>query len=145
MKKNNKILIGITIFIALLIALLVISSMNSIGKLSELTYNEIKEKNNKKEDYILIVSRSDCSHCMEYKPKVEQVAKENKITVYYIDYDSENEKTQEKFLKEFKLDGSTPMTLFIKEGKEVSILNRLEGDVDKDKIINKFKKMKFID
>ena len=145
MKKNNKILIGITIFIALLIALLVISSMNSIGKLSELTYNEIKEKNNKKEDYILIVSRSDCSHCMEYKPKVEQVAKENKITVYYIDYDSENEKTQEKFLKEFKLDGSTPMTLFIKEGKEVSILNRLEGDVDKDKIIDRFKKMKFID
>ena len=36
------------------------------------------------------------------------------------------------------------MTLFINNGKETSILRRLEGDVEKDKIIERMKEMKFI-
>ena len=37
------------------------------------------------------------------------------------------------------------MTLFFKKGKETSILNRIEGDLKDELIINKFKEMGFIE
>ena len=145
MKKKNNALIAIIIFIILIVALVIISNINQpIGKFTKITYKEIQEKTNNKEDFILIVSRSNCSHCITYKPKVKQITRDYMITVYYIDFDEEKEETANKFLEEYNLDGSTPMTLFIKKGKETSVLNRLEGDVDNDKIIERFKKMGFI-
>ena len=144
LKKNKNITIGIIIILIILLGIILLATSKKEGKLLEISYKEIKEKVNNKENMILIVSRSTCSHCMEYKPKVEQIARKNSIIVYYIDYDNETKENEEKFLQEFNLDGSTPITLFIKEGKETSILKRLEGDVEKEKIIERFKEMEFI-
>ena len=144
LKKNKNIIIGIIIILIILLGIILLATSKKEGKLLEISYKEIKEKVNNKENMILIVSRSTCSHCMEYKPKVEQIARKNSIIVYYIDYDNETKENEEKFLQEFNLDGSTPITLFIKEGKETSILKRLEGDVEKEKIIERFKEMEFI-
>ena len=52
---------------------------------------------------------------------------------------------EEKFLKDFNLSGATPTTIFIKEGTESSVLNRMEGDVTVKKAVEKFKKMGFIE
>ena len=144
MKKNKNLIIGLIIIIIIILGIILLTTSKKEGKLQEISYKEIKEKVNNNEDMILIVSRSTCSHCMEYKPKVEQIARKNNIIVYYIDYDNETKENEEKFLEEFNLDGSTPITLFIKEGKETSIFKRLEGDVEKDIIMERFEEMGFI-
>ena len=141
-KGKNITIIIILILIATLGIVLISNQSTSNGRLEKITYKKINEKLDNKEDFVLIVSRTDCSHCISYKPKVEQIAKKYNITVYYIDFDTEKKK--EKFLKEFNLDGSTPITLFIRDGKETSVLNRLEGDLEEEKVIERFKKMKFI-
>ena len=143
MKKKNNLFIGIIIIFILIICFLLLNNItNQKGELKKITYKEISEKVKNKDDFVLVVSRSNCSHCISYKPKVNEIAKNNNIIIYYIDYDEENNK--DKFIKEFNLDGSTPITLFIKNGKETSVLNRLEGDLDSEKIIEKLKKMNFI-
>ena len=126
MKRKNNLLIGLTILFIIIVGILLINNINN--KPGELLK--------------IIVSRSNCSHCISYKPKMEQIAKDYKITIYYIDYDEDPQK--DDLLNKFNLDGSTPMTLFIKDGKETSVLKRLEGDLDKDKVIEKLKEMEFI-
>lgn len=145
--KNKKInLILLFILIICPICLFLTGCEKEDNKhLKLITYNELIEKKENKEDFILIISASTCSHCMSYKPKVKEVAKKNDIIVFYFDIDIfDTEEEQDKFLAEFKLTGETPMTLFFKNGQEISILNRLVGDKSIDNITNTFKKMGFI-
>lgn len=145
MKKNNNIIYIITIILIIIISLLTINYLNTGKKssnLEQITHKQIKEKLKNKESFILVISQSTCSHCATYKPKLEQIAKEYGITIYYTNYDEE--KNKEKLLEDLNLNGSTPITLFFKDGKETSILNRLEGDLSQQKVIEKFKKMGFI-
>ena len=146
--KSKKLLIISSIILVIMVATVTIYNLkytkalpDSIG-LKEITYKEIVKKKENEDNFILIVSRSNCSHCTSYKPKVEKVTKENRITVYYIDTDTLSNK--DEFLNEFNLDGATPITLFFKNGKE-TILNRIEGDTSPKKIKDQFKKMGFID
>ena len=145
-KKKNGITIiaSIILLIGSFLILNYLNMKNNQGGLFKINYTTIKEKINNNDEFALIISRSDCSHCISYKPKVEQIAKKNNIKVYYIDYDDEKKKDIDTFFEEFNLDGSTPITIFIKDGQETSVLNRLEGDVDKDQIIERFKKMNLI-
>ena len=133
-------IITITLFIGAFI--FVSTSNNKYGELTKITYDEIITKQQNEEDFIVIFSRSDCSHCATYKPKVNQISKKYNITTYYIDIDKYSDK--EKILNEFKLSGATPMTLFFKKGKETSILHRIEGDLSSKVIEQTFKKMGFI-
>jgi len=144
MKNKKNILTVTTIITIALIAILIIPKLNNsqTGELKKITYKEIIKKQENKDDFILIVSQSTCSHCATYKPKVKKIAKEYNITVYYLDIDKES--NQEKVLNELNLSGATPMTLFFIKGKETSVLNRIEGDLSTKTIENQFKKMGFI-
>ena len=142
LKKTKNIIIIVILILIATLGIIFISSKTANGKLEKINYKTVKEKMSKKEDFVLIVSRTDCSHCISYKPKVKQIAEDYNLTIYYIDYD--DEKNKDKFLEEFNLDGSTPITLFIKNGKQTSVLNRLEGDLETDKVIERLKKMNFI-
>ena len=145
MKNKNLIMISSILLIIIVASLLIISILNpQKGNLISLNYKEITDKVKKKESFILIVSRSTCSHCAEYKPKIESIAKKYNIDIYYTDYDLDTKDDQEKFLDEYKLDGSTPITIFIKDGKQTNLFDRIEGDVSKETAIEKFKKLGFI-
>ena len=146
MKNNNKVFIGIIIvFIIIVASLLIINILNpKKGNLIALNYKQVQSKIKNKDSFILIASASTCSHCAEYKPKLIKIAKEYKINIYYIDYDLESSKDQKEFLSNNKLNGSTPITLFIQNGKQTSIFDRLEGDVSKEKVVEKLKKLGFI-
>ena len=145
-KNNNNLLASISIFIIIIVAsLLIISILNpNKGNLIGLNYKEINNKIKNKDSFILVVSQSTCSHCAEYKPKLESIAKKYKIDIYYIDYDLETKNNRNKFLNSFKLDGSTPITIFIKKGEMTNLFDRIEGDVSKESAIKKFKKLGFI-
>lgn len=140
MKKKNFIFIGIIIIFLLILLLLFVN--NGKGNLIELSYNDIKEKIENKENFVLCVSRTTCSHCADYKPKLKEVAKENNINIYYIDVDKYDE---EEFSNLISFDGSTPTTIFIKNGEEETTSNRINGDVSKSKIIEKLKSNGFVE
>ena len=143
--KNKIVYIALIIFVAIIVILLVnYANTPKPGSFIQLDYKGVIKKVDNKDKFILVVSKSTCSHCATYKPKIEAIVKEYGTDVYYIDYDEETEDTQKEFLEKFNLDGATPMTLFFEKGKEISVLNRIEGDLSSEKVITTFKKMGFI-
>ena len=145
--KEKKNIIYIAIILAIiLIAFLIIININNkkTGSLISLTYQQLQEKIDKKDDFILVVSQSTCSHCATYKPKLKIIAQDYNLDIYYIDYDLEKDNIKKEFLDNYDLDGSTPTTMFIKNGKQTNMFDRIEGDVSKEKAIEKFKKLGFI-
>ena len=143
--KNKIVYIALILFVAIIVILLVnYANTPKPGSFIKLDYKGVTKKVDNKDKFILVVSKSTCSHCATYKPKIEAIVKEYSIDVYYIDYDEESEEIQKEFLNKFNLDGATPMTLFFEKGKEISVLNRIEGDLSSEKVITTFKKMGFI-
>lgn len=142
MKKKNLYLILTTIVLILIIFVLFINNKNN---LIELEVNDVIEKIDNKESFILCISATYCDHCNNYKPKLEKIAKEYDIKIYYIDFDKYNNEEQNKFKSYISFDGSTPVTVFIKKGEENTTSNRINGDISSYKIIEKLKINGFID
>ena len=65
-KKNNIILIIAIILLISIIIFILINNQNYKGELKEITWNDIEKKINKKEDFVLVLSQTTCSHCAEY-------------------------------------------------------------------------------
>lgn len=146
MKKNSNLIWIIAIVIlVLLLAFLIINKAISKGNLVELTYDEFVQKIDNEESFVLCVSRTTCSHCATYKPKLESVAKDYAIDLYYIDIDKYSEEEQEEFEKIINFNDTTPTTVFLREGKETTTSNRLVGDASTSRIIDKLKSNDFVD
>ena len=147
MKNKSNIFYIIVVIAIILIAFILIATLSNTNKanLISLTYKQVEEKIDNEDSFILVVSQSTCTHCATYKPKLEKISNDYDIDIFYIDYDLENKDTQKQFLEEFDLDGSTPITIFIKDGKQTNLFDRLEGDVSESKAIEKFKEMGFIE
>lgn len=142
MKKKTIIYIVITIILITILTITIIYANKS--NLIELNYEEIIEKVNNKESFILCISASYCSHCQSYKPKLEKIANKYNIIIYYTDIDKLRKEEYEEFKIKFSFDGSTPTTIFFKEGEEKTTATRIEGDTQIEKIINKLKQNGFI-
>lgn len=128
----------------LIILFILLFNYYSRPRLYELDVNQVKDKIENKESFILCISATYCSHCKKYKPKLEDISKEYRLDIYYIDFDKYSDKEQELFRNYISFDGGTPVTLFIKNGEEETTVNRINGNVSKDKIISKFKSNGFI-
>ena len=137
--------IGIVIVcIIILIGAIIADRILGKSYLKELNYNEFLEKMEKKESFVLLLSQTTCSHCMDFKPKLSEVAKDNKIVVYYMETDLLDDETRDNFKKKYFSFTGTPTTVFVINGEEKSAATRIDGDVSKDKIISKFKSNGFI-
>ena len=142
MKK--KIIIILSLVILLIISIFIIYK-NTKSRLYELNVDQVVEKIDNKENFILCISRTTCSHCLTYKPKLEKISRKYNIDIYYIDIDKYDDDEVNTFRSYVSFDGGTPTTTFIKDGTEVSSSNRINGDLDIDIVINKFKSNGFID
>ena len=140
-KKKNIIICIILLIIGFSIGYFIFILNNNLIKLN---YNEIIEKLDNKEKFVLCISRNTCIHCNNYKPKLKKVANKYNIKIYYTDVDKYTKKELEDFSSRISFDGSTPVTLFIKDGEEKTTATRIEGDVSVNKIIDKLKKNSFI-
>lgn len=142
-KKHIFLIIGLIIILSATIFIFkdkIFTNPNFI----KLDYEEIIEKVNNKDTFILCVSRTKCTHCKSYKPKLNKITKDYNINIYYTDIDKYNEKDYEQFKKDFSFDGATPTTIIFKNGEEKTTGARIEGDVSQEKIINKLKQNGFI-
>ena len=141
--KKNLIIICTVIFVIILGILLFVNGKSSKYGLLELKYDDVIEKFNNKEDFVLVISQTTCAHCISYKPILRSVSKKYKIKTYYIDVDLLNDKETEE-LKKYVSYSDTPSTLFIKDGTESTRANRIVGEATEEKIVSKLKQNNFI-
>lgn len=148
MKKTDFILIGVVL---LLVILGICSSKGSVAQeevqypltlagevgLHQITYTDYEKLVEDKEAFIVIIERTGCSYCQMYMPIVEEVAKEKKISINYIDTDTLSEEefnllsTTNAYLK--KNQWGTPTTLFMLGDR---VLDSISGYTEKDNVIN---------
>lgn len=129
----------------LLLVLLVGVIFTSCGKnnLKTISFNELSKKLENGESFFFEVVQDGCSHCANFTPKLKEVLNEYDVIGYQLNLTDLTEENYKTFNSMFDVDG-TPTTIFIVNGKEVSLLQRIDGDVSKEKIISKLKTNKYI-
>ncbi len=141
MKK--KILILVSICLVILIGGIIYDNIASKTYFNEIKYKDVIKKLDNKDTFILLISQTTCTHCLEYKPKLETVANDEKVSVYYIEYDLLNKEEAENFNKRISFSG-TPTTVFFKNGEEKTAATRINGSASIEKIKAKLKSNGFI-
>ena len=114
--KKKGLIIGIVCLVLVIVGF-VVDAVLSKSYFIEIKHNEVIDKVKNKDSFVLLISQTTCSHCASYKPKLEDVANEYKLEIYYIDVDllSSDEYNE---LKSYINFSSTPDTVFIKDGEE---------------------------
>ena len=146
MKKTDFILIGVVL---VLIIVGIVSSKGTekleevkypltlageVG-LHEITYKQYEEMVSKGDAFIVVIERTGCGYCQQYMPIMEEVTKEKKIAVTYLNTDNLSEEdmqklsTTNKYLK--RNEWGTPTTLFMLGDR---VLDSIGGYVEKDSI-----------
>lgn len=144
MKLKTKIIILCSICFAILIGGIIADNLMGKSYLNKINISDLFEKIENKEDLILLISKTDCSHCISYKPKLEKMANKYKLNVYYIEVDLLSKEEYDKLYSNIRFDG-TPVTVFLKDGEEKTVVNRIEGNASIEKIEKKLKSNGFID
>jgi len=89
-KKSNLLNYILVAFIVIMGASIFVM-LRENSSIKEVSYQEYVEKK-KSDDYsVFLLARDGCSHCQLYKPQVNEVARENNLTVYYLDVDNLSE------------------------------------------------------
>lgn len=130
MKKIMKLSIVFTV-------ILLLTGCNK-NYVKEISYNEYKDLLKNKETFILEIMKTDCSACINFKPKLEEVANKYKVEVKYINTDHLNEENYQNLFDDTGITG-TPTVIFYDKGIEETKSSRINGSVSTDKIISKFK------
>lgn len=144
MKTKKKVMILVGVCLLILAGAFIADTIMGKTYFKEISYDEIMEKMENKEDVVLLISQTTCSHCISYKPKLRDVAKKYKLNIYYIDVDLLEEEELKDLKSKISYTG-TPVTVFLKNGEEKTAANRINGNSSKDKIIKKLKNNGFID
>lgn len=106
----------------LLFICIILTGCDTNSYMKEVSYNEylnLKEdskKNNEK--FILYIKQNNCKHCKNFTPTITKVAKEYKVTIYYINLTKLTEAEYNKFKEEGTFTG-TPTVLFYENGEEL--------------------------
>ena len=136
--KKFILLISITI-----IFVLITGCNNESYGLKKINYNKLQEKMSNKDTFVLYIGSRNCSVCVNFEPTVKEVVSENKIIIYKLDIAdfSKEEKTSLQETFDFR---GTPTIVYLSNGEETSVLNRLEGAVPKSTLIDYLKKNNII-
>lgn len=144
MSTKKKVMILVIFCLLILAGAVIADRMMGKSYFNEISFNDIMEKIENKDDVVLLISQTTCSHCISYKPKLKDVANKYKLNIYYIDVDLLNEDEAKELKSKISYTG-TPVTVFLKNGEEKTAANRINGDASKDKIVKKLKNNGFID
>ena len=120
--------------------------LSGCGKnnLRSLSYSELNKKLENGDTFFFDVVQDGCSHCANFTPKLKEVLNEYDVVGYQLNITNMSEEEYDEFYSTFGI-SSTPTTVFISDGKEVSVVKRIDGDVSKEKIVSKLKANKYIE
>ena len=145
MKKNIIILSIGALFIALGVFFCILSNNKSeeYSNISMITIDELRQKVDNKETFVLVITQDGCSHCKIYKPILNKVGQKYNFTFY--DITQTNMSLDDlSYLHAIANISGTPTTVFIQDGEEKSTLNRLVGNVEEYKLVDKLKALGYI-
>lgn len=149
-RKTKNLILGL---IVLLITALVCGCIYFLGKkinendnkmshVVELNIDTLKEKVENKDNFILVITQTGCSHCEAFLPVVNKVGEKYDITFYQLNR-AKMDGDGIKYLKEVVNINTTapgfgtPTTFFIYDGVEKTIVNRLVGEKTESKLIER--------
>ena len=131
-------------FIAVIIALVVVAIVFSQdeGKyIHDISLNEVVDKIEDEESFILYIKQTDCEHCKAFTPDFISVLSQNNIQAYSLNISNLSEDENTTYSELFDVEG-TPTVLFFNDGNESLI--RIEGEQTKAKIKSKIESAGFI-
>lgn len=111
--------------------------------LQQLTYAEYQAKIDNNEEFVVILERATCSHCITYLPVAESFAKDNGVPMYYVDTDTftsddwNNFDKSISFIKKANNNWGTPTTV-VQAGYET--VGYIEGSTTADKLLELYNK-----
>ncbi|MBP3920534.1 MAG: thioredoxin fold domain-containing protein [Bacilli bacterium] len=109
----------------------------------EIDYEKYKKMMENKETFSLVVGSSTCSHCSMFKGTMEKFISNYQINVKYIDISKLSEEDYKLFMSEIGVK-STPTTVFVKDGKQTSVYNRIVGAESYSNVVKAYTKMEYI-
>ena len=127
----------------LILTCFLLSGCNSNDYLKDISYSKLQSKLENKDTFFFIVVRDGCSFCESLITRVEDVLEENEVVGYKLNLSNMSSDDLEDFANKYNVDG-TPTTIFITEGTEVSIMQRIEGSVSKEYFKEKLQQNNYI-
>lgn len=108
---------------------------------TEITYSEYNKKIKNEESFIILLYQTGCSHCESFEPKLNKLIKEFNLEVYALNLANVTDK-EYAIIKNKTFISGTPSTIFFKNGKYE---DKLEGNKDKNKIIEFLLEIKYLE
>lgn len=129
----------ILLVITLLFCVVGLTGCNKYKTYTELSFDELQNKIDNKDSFVLVIGSNTCSACAMYKKTMEEVIKDKQVEIFYLDNDKLTVDESSKIYSKYIITG-TPTTIFIKEGSETSTYDRINGAGSYTDIVNKLKK-----
>lgn len=116
---------------------------NKLKTYEEINYDTLINMVEEKQSFVLFIGSTECTHCDSYKSTLEEVIKKYQVRIYYVDI-SKLSKEENSKLKAIANFTGTPTTVFIENGMETSMYDRIDGNRPMDKVVEKLKKKGYI-
>ena len=139
MKKKTYLIILIILLILLFVSLgvLYIRKKEEENTLVyEINMQQLEEKINNKDTFILVMTQTGCVHCQSYLPTIKKVSREYGVTFYVLNR-AKLSKEEYNRLNDIANISGTPTTIIIVDGEEKTTLNRLTGSIEKSRLVEK--------
>lgn len=139
MKKKTYLIILIILLILLFVSLgvLYIRKKEEENTLVyEINMQQLEEKINNKDTFILVMTQTGCVHCQRYLPTIKKVSREYGVTFYVLNRAKLSKEEYNRLNNIANISG-TPSTIFIVDGEEKTTLNRLTGSIEKSRLVEK--------
>lgn len=133
-------------FIIYLLLILLATGCNFTEKKQsyiEISYETYEQKMENKEDFILFIGSTTCSHCQDFKPVLENVITDYDLKIYYIDLYKTTKEQGDKIWEDTFLEG-TPTIVFISKGK-IKLFPRIEGYMNEENLIKQLQSAGYIE
>lgn len=155
-KKKSDIFLVLGLVVVLVLGFVLMSDKNAGPKyelpltlsgeagLQQLTYAEYQKKIDNNEEFVVILERATCSHCVTYMPIAEAFAKDNNLPMYYVDTDTFSQSDWEGFEKSNsylrKANGywGTPTTMVLAGSETVDYIEGTSNATELLELYNKY-------
>jgi len=111
-----------------------------------INFNRLESKLNTRESFVLVIGSATCPACATYRRTMEEIIREYRLMIYYVNYDDFNNVERSRLHERFDFSEGlgTPTTLFIINGNE-RLEDRIRGTAPTETIISLLEKHNFLE
>ncbi len=133
----------IIITLAILLGIVGLTGCGGPKTYDEISYSELQNLLENKEDFVLFIGSETCSACSAYRVTINKIVEEYGVDIKYLDIANLTEEQNSELVSEFPFSG-TPTTIFVTSGEEEDSYNRINGNAKYSKVVEKLKENSYI-